>query len=135
MDRRRKRPPRWVELQGQRTMTDAHQIAHSNDASATPVVLSVDWGRLAPKRAVYQASHESRWQIARVAPPAGGWSLKHLLERAAGLAHTRDTSVIVGIDAVIGAKSEESVSAKSKSVPARNREQIKNYFSDTSSNR
>ncbi len=80
-----------------RRAPDQHRCA------GVPVVLSADWGLSARKRAVAVGRPlEGGWALDRVPPPAGGWDLAALVQRAEALREQHGAPVLIGVDAVLG---------------------------------
>lgn len=65
-------------------------------------MLAADWSGDARRRAVYVASLAPAPEIRRAPPPARGWSLSALLDRARALRERPGAGVLIAIDAVLG---------------------------------
>lgn len=75
---------------------DAHRLPRD-----TPVV-SADWGKRPGKGAVYVGEPGDPRTLVRREAPAGGWTLRALLDLAHGLQRTHGAPALVGIDAALG---------------------------------
>ena len=68
-------------------------------------ILAADWGLARRKRAVWSARRGGGapgWRVAREAPPAEGWTLGRLVDRARRVREETGAAALIGIGAVLG---------------------------------